>query len=117
MNTCQWVLFQVIKDLLTISPEDGTVAPGAQQAVQVHFNALHCLQKEVTLANNADISLAILEPLTSLQEQLMPVKVSKFLTSFAKEKAHCHLKIDCEYSSCAAHSSLPCCDFCAWICR
>ncbi|KAK9824158.1 hypothetical protein WJX72_008157 [[Myrmecia] bisecta] len=66
---------QALRELFHISPEEAVVPPGGQQALEVHFNSERSLQKEVSLAGNSDISLAIAEPLTGQKEQVLQMKV------------------------------------------
>lgn len=43
---------------------------------QVHWNKQRTLRREVTFANNTDIQLALIEPLTGLTESVVPVHLS-----------------------------------------
>lgn len=53
------------KDLLSCSPDQGSVEPGKEVNVQVTWNAKATLAREMTLVNAPDIQLAIIEPLNS----------------------------------------------------
>ena len=66
---------QKMRDLFTITPEQGTIEPGSTETITLHFNEHHTLKKETTLKGNADITLAIIEELTGNKESVIPVKV------------------------------------------
>ncbi len=55
----------VARELFSVQPDTGTVDPGKDVTVQVVFNAKTSLQRELSLTNAPDITLAIIEPLTS----------------------------------------------------
>ncbi|KAL0040642.1 hypothetical protein WJX79_000331 [Trebouxia sp. C0005] len=66
----------MMKELFTITPAEGNLAPGTQQAVELAFNRGQVLKREVTLADRTDITVAITEPLTGRKEVTLPVKIS-----------------------------------------
>jgi hypothetical protein len=43
---------------------------------QVHFNRDKALKKEIHLVGNSDVTLSIVEPLTSNKEETVPIKIS-----------------------------------------
>jgi hydrocephalus-inducing protein len=44
--------------------------------MQLHWNNDHTLKQEVSFDGNSDISLSIVEPLTSNKEQVVPIKLT-----------------------------------------
>ena len=67
---------QKIRNLFEVEPANGSVPPGETQTLQVRFNSSHDLAKEVTLADNNDISLNIIEELTGSRESSVPIRVN-----------------------------------------
>lgn len=53
------------REVYVVQPEAGAVDPGKDVTVQVVFNPSATLQRELTMVNAPDITLAIIEPLTS----------------------------------------------------
>ena len=67
---------QKVRTLFEVEPSAGTVPPGDTQTLQVRFNSSHDLAKEVTLIDNNDISLHIIEELTGSRESTVPIRVN-----------------------------------------
>ncbi|GFH30481.1 MSP domain-containing protein, partial [Haematococcus lacustris] len=57
-------------------PEQGTVEPNKEATIQVVFNKAKELQRELSISSAPDITLAIIEPLTSNKEDIVPIRVS-----------------------------------------
>ncbi|KAF5830389.1 hypothetical protein DUNSADRAFT_14652 [Dunaliella salina] len=64
------------RELFTIEPQQGSVEPNKDAAVQVIFNKSRELQREVLIVNSADITMSTIEPLTSSKEESVPIRVS-----------------------------------------
>lgn len=85
-----------LKELLSVTPLEGTIQPGSTniqggekggkskggeavsdgQQIDVRFNKDKTLKREVNVRSSKDIELAIIEPLTGKQQQLIPVRVN-----------------------------------------
>eukprot|EP00775_Hariotina_reticulata_P008964 gene8964-9139_t len=66
----------LVKSLVTISPEDGCVQAEKEVAVKVHWNQNLTLREEIAFASNTDILLSLTEPATEVREQQVPIKLS-----------------------------------------
>ncbi|KAJ9512718.1 hypothetical protein QJQ45_019009 [Haematococcus lacustris] len=64
------------RELFTLQPEQGTVEPNKEATIQVVFNKAKELQRELSISSAPDITLAIIEPLTSNKEDIVPIRVS-----------------------------------------
>lgn len=64
-----------LKELLTITPSEGSIAPGQKAAVKVHFNKDKALKREVNIQGNADLVLSIIETLNNSVENKIPIRV------------------------------------------
>lgn len=65
-----------MRELFTITPQEGAIEPGKEQQVEIHFNRERSLNREVTLKGDTSISLAIIETLTGRKETATFIKVN-----------------------------------------
>ncbi|EFJ42226.1 hypothetical protein VOLCADRAFT_67248 [Volvox carteri f. nagariensis] len=62
-----------LQGLLTITPSSGTIDPGKDAKIEMAWNKD---KNEVTLVGNSDVTLSIIEPLTTNREDTIPIQIS-----------------------------------------
>lgn len=74
-----------MRDLLTFNPDNGSIASGATQTIEVVFNKYMTIKREVSLVGNTDTMLNISEPLTGNKERSFTLKldVRSILSKYA----------------------------------
>ena len=72
----QWnVTAERLRKLIVAEPPSGLIPPGGSAQVCVTFNKGKALQRELKLAGNTSLQLAIVEPLTDACAHTLPVPV------------------------------------------
>ncbi|KAG2489301.1 hypothetical protein HYH03_012133 [Edaphochlamys debaryana] len=66
----------VLAGLLTITPQSGNIDPNKDAKIEVAWNKDKSLRTEMTLVGNSDVTLSIIEPLTTNKEDTIPIQIS-----------------------------------------
>ncbi|KXZ49496.1 hypothetical protein GPECTOR_21g722 [Gonium pectorale] len=66
----------VLQGLLAIMPTSGNIDPGKEAKIELAWNKDKSLKNEVTLLGNSDVTLSIIEPLTTNREDSIPIQIS-----------------------------------------